>query len=90
MVVDSSNIFFLTLQDILNPDLSLMFGKMQVIKKYSRFLHFLLLWQDYKLLIMRNYFNKIASCPEKLLVPTSFLNLYTKSPEKSLAQSQKP
>ena len=32
VVVDSSNIFFLTLQDILNPDLSLMFGKMQVIK----------------------------------------------------------
>ena len=30
--VDSSNIFLLTLQDILNPDLSLMFGKMQVIK----------------------------------------------------------
>ena len=32
MVVDSSNNFFLTLQDILNPDLSLTFGKMQLIK----------------------------------------------------------
>ena len=32
VVVDSSNIFFLTLQDILNPDLSFIFGKMQVIK----------------------------------------------------------
>ena len=32
VVVDSSNNFLLTLQDILNPDLSLMFGKMQVIK----------------------------------------------------------
>ena len=30
--VDSSNNFLLTLQDILNPDLSLIFGKMQVIK----------------------------------------------------------
>ena len=32
VVVDSSNIFLLTLHDILNPDLSLTFGKMQVIK----------------------------------------------------------
>ena len=32
VVVDSSNNFLLTLQDILNQDLSLMFGKMQVIK----------------------------------------------------------
>ena len=32
VVVDSSNNFLLILQDILNPDLSLMFGKMQVIK----------------------------------------------------------
>ena len=32
VVVDSSNNFLLTLQDILNPDFSLMFGKMQVIK----------------------------------------------------------
>ena len=32
VVVDSSNNFLLTLQDILNPDLSLMFGKMHVIK----------------------------------------------------------
>ena len=31
-VVDSSNNFLLTLQDILNPDLSFIFGKMQVIK----------------------------------------------------------
>ena len=30
VVVDSSNNFLLTLQDILNPDLSLMYGKMQV------------------------------------------------------------
>ena len=32
VVVDSSNNFLLTLQDILNPDLSLTFGKMQVRK----------------------------------------------------------
>ena len=32
VVVDSSNNFLLTLQDILNPDLSLTFVKMQVIK----------------------------------------------------------
>ena len=32
VLVDSSNNFFLTLQDILNPDLSLTFGKMQLIK----------------------------------------------------------
>ena len=34
VVVDTctSNNFLLTLQDILNPDLSLTFGKMQVIK----------------------------------------------------------
>ena len=32
VVVNSSNNFLLTLQDILNPDLSLMFGKMHVIK----------------------------------------------------------
>ena len=32
VVVDSPNNFLLTLQDILNPDLSLTFGKMQVIK----------------------------------------------------------
>ena len=31
-VVDSSNNFLLTLQEILNPDLSLTFGKMQVRK----------------------------------------------------------
>ena len=31
-VVDSSNSFLLTLHAILNPDLSLMFGKMQVIQ----------------------------------------------------------
>ena len=30
--VDSSNNFLLTLQDILNPDLSLTFGKVQLIK----------------------------------------------------------
>ena len=32
VVVDSSNNFLLTLQDNLNPDLSFMFEKMQVIK----------------------------------------------------------
>ena len=32
VVVDSSNNFLLTLQDILNPGLSLTFGKMQLIK----------------------------------------------------------
>ena len=32
VVVDSSSNFLLTLQDILNPDLSLMFGKMLVKK----------------------------------------------------------
>ena len=32
VVVGSSNNFLLTLQEILNPDLSLTFGKMQVIK----------------------------------------------------------
>ena len=32
VVVDSSNNFLLTLQDILNPDLSLTFGKMQLFK----------------------------------------------------------
>ena len=32
VVVDPPNIFLLTLQDILNPDLSFIFGKMQVIK----------------------------------------------------------
>ena len=47
VVVDSSNNFLLTLQDFLNPDLSLTFGKMQVIKKYFRFSRFLLLRQDY-------------------------------------------
>ena len=51
VVVYSSNNFFLTLQDILNPNLSLTFGKMQVIKCYSRFLRFLLLRQDCSLAI---------------------------------------
>ena len=32
VVVASSNNFLVTLQDILNPDLSFIFGKMQVIK----------------------------------------------------------
>ena len=32
VVVDSSNNFLLTLQDMLNPDLSLLFGKMHAIK----------------------------------------------------------
>ena len=47
VVVDSSNNFILTLQDILNLDLSFIFGKVEVIKLYSRFLRFLLLRQDY-------------------------------------------
>ena len=47
VVVDSSNNFLLTLQDILNPCLSLTFGKMQLIKEYFRFSRFLLLRQDY-------------------------------------------
>ena len=48
VVVDSSNNFFLTPQDILIPDFSLMFGKMQVIKYFARFSRFLLLRQDYR------------------------------------------
>ena len=32
VVIDSSNNFLLTLQDIFNPDLIFIFGKMQVIK----------------------------------------------------------
>ena len=52
VVVDSSNKFLLTLQDILNPDLSLMFEKMHVIKFYSRFSRFLLLRQDYNYAFM--------------------------------------
>ena len=32
VVVDCSNNFLMTLLDILNPDLRLMFGKMQVLK----------------------------------------------------------
>ena len=32
VVVDSSNNFLLTLQDILNPDLSFIFGKLHVIR----------------------------------------------------------
>ena len=32
VVVDSLNNFLLTMQDIINPYLSLMFGKMQLIK----------------------------------------------------------
>ena len=46
VVVASSNNFLLTLQDILNPDLSFISGKMQVVKQYSRFSRFLLLLQD--------------------------------------------
>ena len=37
MVVEPSNNFFLTLQDFLNPDMCLMFGKMQVIKFFQIF-----------------------------------------------------
>ena len=49
VVEASSNNFHLTLQDILNPDLSFIFGQIQVIKLYSRFSRFLLLRQDYSL-----------------------------------------
>ena len=55
VVVDSSNNFILTLQDILNPDLSLTFGKMQVTLNYSRFSRFLLLRQDYRSLLRTKY-----------------------------------
>ena len=41
---ECSNYFLLTLQDILNPSLSFIFGKMQAIKIYSRFSRFLLFW----------------------------------------------
>ena len=37
VVVDSSNNFLLTLQDFLNPDLSLTFGKMQVLNNIPDF-----------------------------------------------------
>ena len=37
VVVEPSNNFFLTLQDFLNPDMCLMFGKMQVIKFFPDF-----------------------------------------------------
>ena len=47
VVVASSNNFLLTLQDILNSDLSFIFVKMQVLKKYSRFSRFFLLRQDF-------------------------------------------
>ena len=56
MVVASSNNFLLILQDIQNPDLSIIFGKMQVIKQYSRFSRFLLLRQDYNRLALRKYY----------------------------------
>ena len=43
VVVDSSNNFFRTLQDFLNSDLSLTFGKMQVIKKIFQIFAFLII-----------------------------------------------
>ena len=43
VVVDSSNNFLLTLQDILNPDLSLMFGKMHVKKMIFQIFAFLII-----------------------------------------------
>ena len=55
VVVDSSNNFLMTLQDTLNPDLSLMFGKMHVIKYHSRYSRFLLLRQDYRYLYTHIY-----------------------------------
>ena len=59
VVVDSSNNFLLTLQDILNPDFTFIFGKMQVIKKHSRFPRFLLLRQDYS----KSILYKKTGCP---------------------------
>ena len=47
VVVESSNNFFLTLPDFLNPDMCLMFQKNASYKKYPRFSRFLLLRQDY-------------------------------------------
>ena len=43
VVVEPSNNFFLTLQDFLNPDKCLMFGKMQVIKKIFQIFAFLII-----------------------------------------------
>ena len=43
VVVDPSNNFLLTLQDILNPDLSLTFGKMQVTKIIFQIFAFLII-----------------------------------------------
>ena len=61
VVVDPSNNFLLTLQDILSPDLSFIFGKMQVINKYSRFSPFLLLRQDYRSATMNIFRNFVFS-----------------------------
>ena len=47
VVVESSNNFFLTLQDFLNPDICLMFQKNASNKKISQIFGFLLLQQDY-------------------------------------------
>ena len=58
-VVDSSNNFFPTLQDILNANLSLTFGKMQLIKEYSRFSRFLLMRQDYNRYLYSPYRNSV-------------------------------
>ena len=62
VVVASSNNFLLTLQDILNPDLSFIFWKMQVIKQYSRFSRFLLLRQDYRPCGFREVFFLFSLC----------------------------
>ena len=42
VAVDCPDYFLLTLQDILNPDLSFIFGKIQAIKIYSKFSRFFL------------------------------------------------
>ena len=55
VVVASSNNFLLTLQDILSPDLSFIFGQIQVIKQHSRFSCFLLLRQEYSFPIFKYY-----------------------------------
>ena len=43
MAVDYSNYFLLTLQDVLNPDLSFIIGKMQAIKKIFQIFAFLII-----------------------------------------------
>ena len=74
VVVDSLNNFLLTLQDILNPHLSFIFGRMQVFKQHSRFSRFILLRQDY------NVTNTIPFCVSskiKVLYNSILYHLHT-------------